>query len=68
MEGARCLLSNGGKNWEAVTDSFGDFWFRDLPAGIYELLIQAKGFAPKRIYPIRNKNSVNFGDIPLERE
>ena len=68
VEGARCLLSNGGKNWEAVTDSFGDFWFRDLPAGIYELLIQAKGFAPKRIFPIRNENSVNLGDIPLESE
>ena len=67
VDGARCLLSNGGKNWEAVTDSFGDFWFRDLPAGIYELLIQATGFQPKQIAPIRNVNSVNLGDIPLER-
>ncbi len=68
IEGARCLLSNGGKNWEAVTDSFGDFWFRDLPAGVYELLIHAKGFRYKRVEKIRNENSVNLGDIPMERE
>lgn len=68
IEGARCLLSNGGKTWEAVSDSFGDFWFRDLPAGVYELLIQAKGYAYRRIDAIRNKNSVNLGDIPMERE
>ena len=68
VEGARCLLSNGGKNWETATDSFGDFWFRDLPAGIYELLIHAKGYAYKRVEKIRNENSVNLGDIPMERE
>ena len=49
IEGARCRLSNGGKNWEAVTDSFGDFWFNDLPVGIYELLIQAEGYEYQRI-------------------
>ena len=68
IEGARCILSNGGKNWEAVTDSFGDFWFRDLPAGVYELLIQAKGYEYHRIDGIRNKKSVNLGDIPLKRK
>jgi len=67
IEGAVCRLSNGGKNWTAVTDSFGDFWFNDLPAGIYELLIQAEGYEYKRIEAIRNRNSVNLGDIPLTR-
>jgi len=67
IEGAVCRLSNGGKNWTAVTDSFGDFWFNDLPAGTYELLIQAEGYEYKRIEAIRNKNSVNLGDIPLTR-
>ena len=68
IEGARCRLSNGGKNWEAVTDSFGDFWFNDLPVGIYELLIQAEGYEYQRIEGIRNKNSVNLGDIPLSKK
>jgi len=67
VEGARCLLSSGGKNWECMTDSFGDFWFKDLRHGTYELLIHAEGYAPKQIVPIRNKNSVNLGDIALER-
>jgi len=68
IEGARCLLANGGKTWEAVSDSFGDFWFRDLPAGIYELLISAEDYESKRIADIRNENSVNLGDIPLNRQ
>lgn len=67
VEGVRCLLANGGKTWSAVTDSFGDFWFQDLPIGIYELLLQAKGYESRRIEGIRNKNSVNLGDIPLKR-
>ena len=68
VEGARCLLSNGGKNWETVTDSFGDFWFRDLPAGgRYDLCISAAGYAEKRFSGISTEKSVNLDDIPLER-
>ncbi|MCR4771106.1 MAG: 4Fe-4S dicluster domain-containing protein [Oscillospiraceae bacterium] len=66
--GARCLLHSGGKNWEAVSDSYGDFWFNDLPVGLFTLVIQAPGYRYKTFENIKTSNAVNLGDIPLERE
>ena len=67
--GARCLLTGEGKTLTAETDSYGDFWFRDLPAGgTYDLLISADGFADKRFDGVSTAASVNLGDIPLERK
>ena len=40
--GARCLLNSGGKRWEVRTDEYGDFWFNDLPVGLFDLVIQDK--------------------------
>ena len=65
--GARCLLTSGGKILETYTDSYGDFWFRDLAVGKYNLTIQAPGFAPKYFYDLSTVQDVNLGDIPLER-
>ncbi len=62
---ARCLLTSGGKTWEARSDEFGDFWFRDLPVGIYDLVIHAPGRGYRRFDRIRTDKSVNLGDIPL---
>jgi Fe-S-cluster-containing dehydrogenase component len=66
--GARCLLSSGGKNWEAVTDSFGDFWFKDLPVGLYDLTIHSKGYKYKVFNNLKTSQAINLGDIALERE
>ena len=63
--GARCLLTNGGKTREAFSDEFGDFWFNDLPIGIYDLVIHAPGREYKRFDRISTARSVNLGDIPL---
>ena len=63
--GGRCLLTNGGRTWEAVSDEFGDFWFRDLPMRIYDLVIHAPGREYRRFDRIRLERSVNLGDIPL---
>ncbi len=65
--GARCLLSSGGKNWETFTDSYGDFWFRDLPVGLYDLVIHADGYEYRTFADIRTAEAVNLGDIPLKR-
>jgi Fe-S-cluster-containing dehydrogenase component len=66
--GARCRLTNGGKTWEAVSDNYGDFWFRDLAKGRYELIIGAKGFEWKTFPDIdATERDVNLGDIPLEK-
>ena len=67
--GAKCVLTGEGKTLTVETDSYGDFWFRDLPAcGSYDLRITAPGFREKRFEGISTAKSVNLDDIPLERE
>lgn len=68
VTGAECRLNSGGKNWSAVTDSFGDFWFNDLPVGLFSLVIDAKGYKFKTFDRIKTSSSVNLGDIPLEKD
>ena len=65
--GARCLLNSGGKRWETRTDEYGDFWFNDLPVGLYDLSIQAPGFEIRIFEKLRTRECVNLGDIPLEK-
>ena len=66
--GAKCVLTGEGKTLETETDSYGDFWFRDLPAGgTYDLCIRAEGVTEKRFPAISTERSVNLDDIPLER-
>ena len=66
--GAKCVLTGEGKTLETETDSYGDFWFRDLPVGgRYDLRISAAGYAEKRFSGISTEKSVNLDDIPLER-
>ena len=65
--GARCLLNSGGKRWEVKTDEYGDFWFNDLPVGLYDLSIQTPGYEVKLFENLRTRECVNLGDIPLER-
>ncbi|MDR0915736.1 MAG: 4Fe-4S dicluster domain-containing protein [Oscillospiraceae bacterium] len=65
--GAKVRLTNGGKTRHSVTDAYGDFWFEDLPAGKYDLVIEAKGFEFKNITDIdATENSVNLGDVALQ--
>ena len=66
--GARCVLTGEGKTLETLTDSYGDFWFKNLPAGgSYDLTVTAEGFRPKTFEHISVDASVNLDDIPLER-
>ncbi len=66
--GARCVLTGGDRTLETLTDDYGDFWFRNLPAGgTYELTITADGFREKTVAAISLEKSVNLDDIPLER-
>ena len=67
--GAKCVLTGEGRTCETETDSYGDFWLRDLPAGgVYDLTITAEGFRAKRFTGVSTEKSVNLDDIPLERE
>ena len=65
--GARCRLVTGAKVYETVTDDYGDFWFRDLPVGKFELYIEAEGFKQKTFENLRTVECLNLGDIALDR-
>jgi len=65
--GARCRAVSGGKHLETFTDQYGDFWFRDIAVGSWEVFIEPKGFKQKAFYKIRTDDCVNLGDIPMER-
>ena len=66
--GARCLLTSGGKVVETFTDAYGDFWFKDLPAGTYSVSIEAKGFKGKYFSGLTTAKDVNLGDVGMERK
>ena len=66
--GARVRATNGGKTVEVVTDEYGDFWFKDLAKGLYDVVIQAKGYEYKVFDAVDVKSEcVNLGDIALEK-
>jgi hypothetical protein len=68
VRNAECSLVGNGKSLTARTDGFGDFWFKDLESGLYDLTIRAKGFAPKAFAAVdTSETDVNLGDIPLGR-
>lgn len=66
--GARCTLTGSDGTRTEETDSYGDFWFRDLPEDtVYDLTIEAAGFKSKRFAALCSTPDVNLGDIPLEK-
>lgn len=66
--GAECVLTGEGTALKTETDSYGDFWFKNLPAGgSYDLVIRAEGFREKIFHAISTEKSVNLDDIPLEK-
>lgn len=69
IRNARCRLTSGEEVRTAETDIFGDFWFKDLPRGIYDLQIEAEGFAPLSFPAVdTTENSINLGDQPMQRD
>ena len=50
------------------TDSYGDFWFNNLPKDeTYTLTISAEGFRTREFTDISTAKSVNLCDVPLEK-
>lgn len=67
IEGARVTLSSsGGEVLAVASDGFGDFWFKRLEPGDYELRIEAEGYEPVE-RSIQLTKSLNVGDFPLKR-
>ena len=67
--GATCTLTGpkASNKKTTTTDGFGDFWFEGLEEGVYNLKIEAKGFAPKSFDKLSTEKDVNLGDIPLSK-
>ena len=62
--GAKCVLTGGGKTRMVETDSYGDFWFKDLPVDEFALTITADGFEPLAFEKLSTEKDVNLGDRP----
>jgi Fe-S-cluster-containing dehydrogenase component len=66
VRNAECVLTGGGKSVAVRTDGFGDFWFKELEPGVYDVAISARGFAAKRFKAVDvTERDMNLGDIPL---
>lgn len=64
--GARCTLRGKDGACTVLTDSYGDFWHKDLSYGEYTLTIEADGFAAQTLpVSLSPDQGVNLGDIPM---
>ena len=63
--GAACTLTGGGKTYEVTSNHFGDFWFNDIPDGVYSLNIKAGGKSKAFSDLDVTQEDVNLGDIAL---
>ena len=65
--GAQVTLGDAdGRLYQTQTDEFGDFWFKKLEAGTYELCVEMPGYQSVE-RTIELTKSLNVGDFPLER-
>jgi len=62
------LDSKTGEKYTALTDSFGDFWLKNVKLGTYSLKVEKKGYLPKEIKSISTEKDVNLGDIELSKK
>lgn len=65
--GAECTAAGGGETYSVKSDSFGDFWFKDLPVGEFDVTISMEGFKPIKFEKVSTEKSVNLGDLPMEK-
>ena len=54
-----------GRVYEAVTDSYGDFWLRDVEPGEYTILVEKDGYLPQKMGPVDACKDINIGDIAV---
>jgi Fe-S-cluster-containing dehydrogenase component len=66
-EGAKvtAMKIGNGKAYEAVTDSYGDFWLRDVEPGEYTVLVEKQGYLPQKMGPVDANKDINVGDIAV---
>ena len=55
-----------GETATAKTDSYGDFWLKDLKDGRYTLLVEKGGYLSQKLGPVDvTEKDANVGDIAL---
>jgi tetrathionate reductase subunit B len=66
-EGAKVTAQKvgNGKVYEAVTDSYGDFWLKDVEPGEYTVLVEKEGYLPQKMGPVDASKDINVGDIAV---
>ncbi len=67
-EGATVTATNNatGEKAKATSDSYGDFWLRDLKDGVYTLLIEKPGYLTQKFGPVDiTAKDINVGDIAI---
>jgi len=69
IEGATVILTNQetGKKETTLSDDFGDFWFKRLKPATYSIQIQKEGYLPLKIDDIKLEESLNLGDLALNK-
>lgn len=60
------LLKDGSAVAATQTDAFGDFWFRQVNAGVYSVSISANGFADTSVDADATAADCNVGAIELK--
>ena len=66
-EGAKVTATNvaTGATYGAETDSYGDFWLRDVAAGEYTLVVEKDGYLVQKMGPVDASRDINVGDIAV---
>jgi Fe-S-cluster-containing dehydrogenase component len=56
------------QSYRAETDSYGDFWLKDLPDGTYTLLVAKAGYLTQKLGPFdATQKDLNLGEIGIWR-
>ena len=66
-EGATVTATNmaTGASVSTTTDSYGDFWLKELVPGEYTLVVEKAGFLREKMGPIDARKDINVGDISV---
>jgi hypothetical protein len=51
--------------YETTTDSYGDFWLRDVEPGEYTVLVEKEGYLPQKMGAVDANKAINVGDIAV---
>jgi len=68
LEGVTVTATNNetGAKLTAESDSYGDFWLRNLKNGTYTLLIERSGYLAQKVGPVDvTKKDMNIGDVAM---